>query len=369
MDRSAWPIAAGTVRPVLWRMLLNKRPLIGCENVEVHSTNHRKASTFTARFAWSADPAAVATWLDTDPPLLTEVQVAFPTASGAPAWQSYFIGEANDVHFNPVSGDIEVSGRDLAGRLIDGKTRETFRNNSGSEIAAIIAARFGLTVDVDPTTERAGAYYQLEHDKLTADAFSKTTSYWDLLCFLAHADDRDLWVDGNTLHYKKSVDIQSSPAVNLSWTARSTSNAYPSAPVISMGLRRSLVLSKGVKVVVKIWNAKGKSSTEITYPSGAAKDAQEYTYVKPGWSPQKALEFAQSVYKDIIGHERVVDLETPGSTSITARSVVSISGLPGTTFNVRYAVDELTSEFMGNAGFVQHATLKNHSVQSSAEVG
>ncbi len=362
-----WPVTPGT-RQVRWRILLNGTPLAGCETVDVHSTNHRKASTIHATFALKADPSALATWADADPPVGLEVQASIRATGGQVAWTSVFVGDASEISIDPVRGTVDVGGRDLAGRLIDAKTRETFRNQKGSEIAATVAARFGLSADVDATDTPAGAYYQLEHDKLTQDSLSKSTTYWDLLCFLARYDDRDLWVEGRTLHYKVAVDLASAQAVPLAWTPPAAGTGYAVAPLVDIHLKRSLTLAKGIKVVVKTWGAKAKKATAVTFPGSSSKDAQEYVFVRPNMSPKDALTFAQAMYADIIRHEREVTVELPGSLSLTPRSVIEVSGLPGTTYNTRYAVDEMTHSFMPGNAVRTTISLKNHSVQSGAEV-
>ena len=366
MDGMVWPVTPGTSH-VLWRVLLAGTPLTGCQTVDIQKTNHRKASTVHATFALHADPAALATWSDQGPPVLLEVQAAFPVAGQAPSWQSVFVGEASDITIDPATGTVDVAGRDLAGRLIDGKTRSPYRNNTGSEIASMVAAQFGMTADVDATTTMAGSYYQLEHDKLVQDSLGKSTTYWDLLCFLAQYDDRDLWVDGRTLYYKMPVDIQSAPAIPFTWQPATSVNGFPRASVTNIKMKRSLTLAKGVQVVVKIWNSKSKSNSKVSFPTSASADAQIYSYVKPGMSPANALIFAQSKYADIIRHERALPTSIPGSLVLTPRSVLAVSGLPGSSFNVRYAVDELTHSFAGT-GFRTSFTLKNHSVQSGSSV-
>ncbi len=371
MDGSSWPNAPGAVRRPRWRVLVGGTPLEGCESAEIHSTGHRKASTISARFSLNADPSVLSTWADTQPPVNLEVQAALLSdgqAEGQASWQSVFVGDVSDIHIDLPNGSVDVTGRDLAGRLIDGRTRETFANQSSSEIATTVAGRFGLTADVDATTARAGSYYQLEHDKLVNDAFSKTTTYWDLLSFLAKQEGFDLWVDGRTLHFKQAVDPQTATPVPLVWSPATDAVAYPSAPVVDIQLRRSCAIGKGVKVIVKIWSSKQKTATEISYPPSAANDAQEYVYVRPGWSPERALQYAQSEYADILRHERTVDISMPGELSLTPRSVVSLTGT-GTSFDTSYFVDGLSREFSLDAGFVQHLVLKNHPTQSDAEVG
>lgn len=368
MSATSWPVTPGSVRRPRWRILVGGTPLNGCESVELHHTNHRKSSTLSARFALNADPTLLATWADVQPPVSIEVQAAFASDDGSLAWLSAFIGDVADIHIDLPNGTVEVTGRDLAGRLIDGRTRETFANQSSSEIATTIAGRFGLAADVNATTRLAGSYYQLEHDKLTSDSFSRTTTYWDLLSFLARQEGFDLWVDGRTLHFKKAVEIASVQSVPLVWSPASGDVAYPSVPVADIQMRRSCTIGQGIKVVVKIWSSKAKTSSEISYPTSGSKDSQEYVYVRPGWSPERALQFAQSEYADILRHERTVDISMPGELGLTARSIVSLAGT-GTSFDTSYFVDELTREFSLDGGFIQHVVLKNHPVQSDAEVG
>lgn len=90
--------------------------------------------------------------------------------------------------------------------------------------------------------------------------------------------------------------------------------------------------------------------------------------MRAGWSAQRALRFAQSTYADIIRHERVLDIERPGELTLTPRSVVELSGVPGNSFNTRFAVDELTRSFSVQGGLKQNLTLKNHCLQSDTSV-
>ena len=59
----------------------------------------------------------------------------------------------------------------------------------------------------------------------------------------------------------------------------------------------------------------------------------------------------------------------PGEFSLSCRSAVALSGVPGKSFNTKYLVDEITRTFDFTGGFKQNVSLKNHSAQSDAEVG
>ena len=367
---SSWPVTPGIARRPRWRVLLAGQPLAGCESVSVHQTNHRAAGTLSAKFALNADPGSLTTWTDAAPPVSIEVQAAF-LAEGAPEgsedWQSIFVGDGSDAHIDLPNGSVEATARDLAGRLIDGKTTQTYANQTSSQVAQTVAAHFGLTADVDSTTVLTGSYYQLEHDKLVNNSFSRTTTFWDLLSYLARQEGYDLWVDGRTLHFKRAVDPSATTPVPLVWSPASGADAWPSIPVTDIQMSRSCTLAKGVQVIVKIWDSRQKTASVVRYPSGQGTGAQEYVYVRPGWSQQAALAYAQAQYADILRHERTVTVSMPGDLTMTQRSMVSLTGT-GTSFDTVYFVDEIERSFSLDGGFTQRLTLKNHPVQSDADV-
>jgi phage protein D len=367
-----WPTTPQAARCPRWRVLLSGTTLTGCLSVSVHKTNHRKPSTFSATFALDADPDEVGVWFDAEPPISVEIQAGL-LPPGAPegqvAWQSLFVGEIEDIHLDPVRGTIEATGRDLMGRLIDARIEQAYPNNTASEVVTILAGQYGLTADVDATTERVGAYYQIEHDAIAKGAFSKATSPNDLILFLARCEGFDYWVDGTVLHFKAAVDLATATPLQLVYSPRSASVPFPQIPVVEIKPHRSCVMDKGVKVTVKSWMPKDKKSHEQSYPPGAKKDAHEYVYIRAGWSPDRAMTFAQAAYADIVRHQRTVDIALPGEFDLTPRSVVTLSGLPGTSFNIPFFVDEMTMEFSMDDGFRKSVVLKNQSPQSDAAVG
>ncbi len=371
MDGSTWPVEIGTVRRPRWRVLLNGTPLQGCENVDVHTTNAYRCDTFSASFALYADPAAASTWSDASP-ISVEVQAAFLADGASEAsveWQSAFIGEVDSVHLDLVGGTVEARGRDLGHRFVDAKTKETFANQQVSEIVQTLAGRRGLTADVDSFPQLAGSYYQLEHDKMTADSFSKTTTEWDLLVYLARHAGADVWVSGQTLYFKQAVDAAIASRVPLTWQPASQDVAYPVAEVNGLTLERSLTLAGDIRVTMRVWDSKGKAAQTVSYPTTKSPDAQEYVLPpKPGMSAAAALTYVQSQYADLVKHERVLSAEMPGELTLTARSVIALSGT-GTSFDASYYVDEIDRSWSEDQSFRQTLKLKNHRTESDAEVG
>ncbi len=58
----------------------------------------------------------------------------------------------------------------------------------------------------------------------------------------------------------------------------------------------------------------------------------------------------------------------PGELTLTARSVIALSGT-GTSFDASYYVDEIDRSWSEDQSFRQTLKLKNHKTESNAEVG
>ena len=110
-------------------------------------------------------------------------------------------GEADTVAYDVLNRTVDVEGRDLTARLLDARTQETFSNQTASEIAETLAGRHGLTPNVSATSTLAGRYYSTEHDRITLGQFSRATTEWDLLSFLAAREGFDVFVAGQTLTF------------------------------------------------------------------------------------------------------------------------------------------------------------------------
>ena len=351
-----------------WRALVNGRPF-ACFAAEVQSTSARQAARGTIRIALSPDDGVGADWwAGLDQPDC-EVQAAMlPDGAdeGSETWVSLWMGAADHLHLDTFRGTVELEGRDYLAKLLDAKTRETFANKSASEVVQILAARHGFTADVTPTRVLVGQYLKLEHDRTTLDSTARTTTEGELLFRLAREENYDVWMTGKTLHFHPAVNIDTSDPVILSLTPRSDDNPVPVSPVTDIVYDRSYALAKDIKVVIKSWNSHHKASSETVYPPGAAKGAQVYTFVRPNLTPAQATKEAQSLYMDIIKHERIVQVTMPGELKLTAQAVVRLvgTGTGADGFEQIFYVDEISREFAFDSGFQQHVRLKNHSAAS-----
>ena len=259
-------------------------------------------------------------------------------------------GEADSIHIDPIANTMEIDGRDLTARLLDARTQETFSNQTASEIANTLAGRHGLAAAVTATSTLAGRYYGSEHDRITLGQFSRSTTEWDLLTFLAARESFEVFVAGQTLYFQP-LAAAAAPVL------------ITPGDCLSLSLERSLTLARDIEVTVKSWNTRHQAAFTQTARSSAqggkkAGTPQRIVVVRPNLQPNDALQLAQQILADLTGHERVVHAELPGELALTPRSRVTLGGT-GTDFDQTYYIAELDRHFSFQSGFTERLRLKN----------
>ncbi len=331
-------------------MLLNGSLLDGVLDVDIHSNAHLAAARFRIRCALLPGSPL----LSLQPGNLLDLRLSL---GGAP--NSVLQGEPDTVSIDPINRTVELDGRDLTARLLDARTQETFANQTASEIATTIANRHGLTPAVQATTTLAGRYYGNEHDHITLGQFSRATTEWDLVSFLAAREGFEVFVAGTTLTFAPRA--QTSPAVTLT-----------PGDCLSLSLERALTLARDLEVTVKSWNTRQQTAFTQTARSSAtghrSGTSQRIVVVRPNLSSSDALQLAQRILADLSSHERIVHAETPGELDLTARSQVQLTGT-GTDFDGAYYVAELDRQFSQQHGFTQRLRLKNIDPNSASLTG
>jgi phage protein D len=275
------------------------------------------------------------------------------------------IGVVDHVQFDPAQGTIVLQGRDLSSALIDTKTQETFANKTSSQIATILAGRHGLTPVVTATSTLVGQYYQLEHDRTSLGNFSRQTTEWDLLTYLAQTEGYDLFVSGKELHFQPTAPSTAPPFPII----------YQAGPpivmnVLTLSLERSLTIAKDIQVTVKTWNSKQKNAfTRIVKATGAksSQTTQNYVFVKPNMTPDEALKFGQQQLIELTKHERLINLTMPGELTLTPRNMLGLTGT-GTSWDQAYYVAEIEREISFENGFTQRVRGKNTSPRTQTTV-
>ena len=364
------PASETTLRQPRLRALANGALLPNAIEADILSNNHYAADRFRLAVA-NPDPAL----LDTGT-IALDIQLCLTPG----AWTSLIQGEADTIDHDPLANRLTLHGRDYAARLIEARTQETFANQTSSEIAATIAARHGLTSDVTATTTPVGRYWQLEHDRVTLDQFSRTTTEWDLLTTLAGHEGFDLWVTGTTLHFRPAA-ISATPHAILRPVATLTGPAN----VTTLRLERSLTLARDIEVTVKSWNSRQQTAFIQTARRTSRGDGrgdgrgegrgegrgqgkgsgppQKYAYVVPNLTPDDALKLAQRKLAELTAHERLVTADMPGELALAPRQQIRLEGT-GTSFDQPYWIDAIDRHLHFARGFTQRLHARNTSAGS-----
>ena len=256
---------SGTVQQPRLRLLVNGTafPVL---DAELTQTGYYGASRFNARLAAFGDPAhGPAFWTGSDS-YDVELQGGFlpgGAGEGAVPWQSLFMGQADEeLEVALDRGTVQLQGRDYSGKLIDAKTAETFSNQTLAQIATTLAGRVGLGANAASTSQLAGQFYEIDHARTSHDTFSRSSSYWELITYLAQQQGYDVWMDGKTLNVQPKDAGAAQPALTVQTSQPSVSGGASygrAATVQNLTLLRRPALAKDVQVTVKSWGGKRKA--------------------------------------------------------------------------------------------------------------
>ncbi|RQZ24054.1 hypothetical protein DIE14_23140 [Burkholderia sp. Bp9017] len=358
---------------------VNDEPIQGWIDFEVESNTYASSDSFRVRFAANALPAdrSVA-WFSQQQDMYVELFAGVPadptnwTTTELPSW---IYGQVDNINHDPVSGIVEVSGRDLARMLIDAKTTEKFQNKTSSQIASLLAARHGLTPQVTKTSTLVGKYYAIDHD-----AMNNARTEWDLLCYLARIEQFVVYVRGKTLYYQPRPDPTKTTPYRITFTPPDAHNGSPTCNVEGLKFSRTLTVSRGVYVHVRSFNDVDQRVYTATYPTSASKrstapgsvgnssDAQTYFYSVPNLTQQQCVRMAQAKYQDIVRHEMRAEFEVPaaGNDDLDTTSIIEISGT-GTAYDQLYYPESITRELSFPDGYRMTVHAKNHAPDSLAQ--
>ena len=323
------------VRNPRLQVLVNGVPVPGAFEAEVLNNSHFAADRFRLGLVLSADPTRGAAWWADQSVVLIDIAISL-----GGDYVNLMHGGVDSVTIDVQGDTVRLSGRDLSAALIEARAQGTFANQTSSDIATTLAGRHGLSADVQPTTTPVGRYWQLEHDSLVLDGFARATTEWDLLVMLAQYEGFGVWVQGTTLHFR-AASTSASPTV-LQATDLST-----------LHLERALTLAQGIEVTVKSWHSRAaQSCVQTASTNRAGGTAQNYVYIAPNLTPDRALQLAQQRLTELIQHERVIVAEMPGELSLTSGQQILLQG-SGTAFDRSYQIDQVERRLNVSHGFSQ----------------
>ena len=377
---------SGTLRAPGLQLVISGKP-IPALTAEVSSNGFYhadsfKAELYTGNAAVMAAGFGAAFWADagtgsTPAPVMIAVQVD-PGTSARPGWTTLISGRVDDLDYDPMTGVVNITGRDRTADLIEARTFQSYKNQTSSEVATKLAQEHGLTPNIAVTTTLIERYYSADHDKLTLSDFHHAVNEWDLLTFLAQQEGFDVWVSDTTLNFQPPPPITQNPLV---FDISPLGASYAVANGIDIKLSRSLGLARDIEVTVKSWSSQQAKAFTVTAKSSNTKASsaaatakagssatQNYNFTRPNLTKQQALDFAQKKAHEISLHERKVTVSgQPLDVTTTPRQGLQITGT-GTGYDMTYYVTEVTRSMSAEA-FTQTVTAKNQSPRDVTTVG
>lgn len=343
------------VRQPRFRLIFNGIATAGGQLVEVVCSRGSQASSFHVLASLKDLCRQLgSSWVDQDS---LEVAIDFGLSSASstdedPVWERMITGAADQISVHPVSGQVSITGRDHAARLIDLSLQESYLNSTSSEMAGKLAQLCDLNQDIDPTKDLIGQYYQIQHTKNSLSSFSRHGNGWDLLAELAELEGYDLWVDGTTLHFKQPV-VSDNNLYDVIYTPAATNTASPCLSISDLSMERSFGLSGALRVTVTSWNSRQRRQVNGIYPTEQIAGARQFLVLKPNMLPDEALAFAKTTYSRLRSHQRVITGKMAGELDLTTRDRLRVSGT-GTGWDCIYTIDRIEREMSLANGFVQH---------------
>lgn len=333
--------------------------MAGCTLAEVTSCRGSRANSFRVVASVNRVSETLGlTWIDADP-LLVAIDFSLLDLipdNGDPSWVNMIQGSVDRISLDQVSGQVVLEGRDHAARLIDTTVEDGFLNKTSAEVAQVLASRCGLSSNIDSTAGLIGQYYQIQHTKSAFAAFSRHANAWDLLAELAELEQFELWVEGNTLYFKRP-DFSSSNTYDLTYQAPDASNASSSLTISNLSMERAGGLSGAMRVRVVSWNSRQKCQIESIYPLDAGEGSPEFLIVRPNLLPDEAERLSRSSYTTLRCHQRVLSGTMAGELELTPRHRIRLCGT-GTSWDGAYTLDSIEREISVHGGFSQHITAR-----------
>jgi phage protein D len=331
---------------------------------ETDANEFSSPDTFRVQLAMGDMPQARRfSWYAAQADMEVELFAGFPSDPddfSAEELDSLFFGKADDVEFDEAQQTVELVGRDLTAAFVDNKTSEKYVNQTASQVAEALAAKYGLAAEVQDTTQRVGVYYAAEHVDLKSDR-----TEWDLLTWLARQEGFRVYVKGKTLHF--AAPPSTSAAKPFVFEKKKATDDGPAAwNGQDVRFHRSLTVAKDIAVTVTSWNAKQKRAFTVKATrskKGSGANVQKYAYRIANLTLEQAQQRANKLLAEISQHEMKLHVEGPADTALAIDSVIRVKGT-GTGFDQIYFPQSIARRLDNSGGFQWEVDAKNHSPES-----
>lgn len=334
------------------KLLIDGKEVAGFVGFESISNSYYQADTFTASIALWAQPKGkgIDYWAGVD-----KARVEIRAGDGD--LETVFVGEADGVMIDPITGRIELDGRDLSGEMVDTRATDKFLNLRTHRVAERIGKKRGLKVVAPQSKTIVGTLFGDDTTEITA-----RYSEWELMTFLAQREGRELYVEGDTLYYIPKRE-SGRPALEIVMPR-------PGEPSLFTQFRfeRNLILARDITVRVVSYDyltgdtVKKTAKAKHKGPSGKKSTArgQRSTYIRtyPNLSPEQAAARAQAELEDLSKHEVRVFFGGPAGRGLHPQDKIRVSG-SSSAFDQDYYVDEIIRTLSIDEGYTWAVRAKN----------
>ncbi len=372
---------ASNIRRPRWRVLVNGQHLPTFTGGSVTKNGNRVCDLFDLDFALFHSTTFTPGWWRKQLKIAIKIEVGEEGENTN--WQTLIEGQVDhkDICFS--EGRVTISGRDAMARLADNATYEAYPNLTASEIVRKVGAEEGYDLDVDDSEGAVGVHYKDDREEVVLGKFSAKRKKLDLLNYLADKEGFDLWVEGNTLHFKKPDEAPTVRSVHYTPpTSTETGFAYQDegASVMSLTLSHDLNKSKDIRVEVLSRHARKGTDAKATAKrkkapklkvnaeGGGGDDVRTIRIVRPNLDPEDAQKLAKSLAQRLTEREYEMSFDMPAKWDWTCRDQVEFVGLEdvlfdpdaGTDEDQTFYIEEIDYRYSPTTGATMRVRAKNH---------
>jgi hypothetical protein len=305
----------------------------------VRLSKHQNADTFFAELSLDeAEGFDEAFWSDTSE---IDVTVSATNDVKSEAYQALLTGQIDRPQIMLRQRLVMVKGRDKTAKLIEAKVNEKWLNRTDKEIIEDLAGREGLTVQFDADAAKSGLEYNEDRNEIA----SLDTS-WNIIVALAKKAGCVCFVKGDVL-YVQPIDADNGEVFKVDYRKWSewaqTHSAQSNA--VNIALSRDISLGSDVSVKVQSWRHKqGEAISSEIRSKGKGDSAQSkkrlYQFRAPNLTKSQQDRIAKGRMKEILAHEREIDIDLPGDVALTPLRKLRLTGT-GTKFDQDYILAEV----------------------------
>jgi len=283
-------------------------------------------------------------WWSQQTEIIVDVYAGFPkdpvnyTVGDLTLLQSFRI---DSIRANASTLGFTLVGRDLTALMTDQKIDIKFPNMTASQIATQIAAKVGLTANVQKTTDLVGHFFTADHVSL-----HRQQTMWTVLTYLAQHEGLQCFVLGRTLYFGAFGSALSSEPYLIQYDPPTPTRPYPTSNALDLQFEHDLTLAQDISVRVRSYHgAKNAVYTSIATASKTAKrlernaqlaqELQQYDYTFVGLTQAQCDAKAQQILGDLSKHELKMEAKLPGDTLLFPWTPVVVQGT-GTMWDTTY---------------------------------